>query len=511
MTTFILPEGRAALARRICVATTSVCLMAGSAAAASAQTPVGPERPALYGAAADVTAPLGVVRTPVAEGQLMSYLVNAAPGTSSTKKAVAAVKVADGTVVQSWPQIGVIIAHSSSAGFRDAVLKAPGRPAQSVGATRTVAVSEGTPGSNRAGPERAGDSMARMFIGPRRDVVKDPLEAEQWDLEQIRADRAHEVTDGSRDVVVGVLDSGVDSTHPDLRANMDPQSSVNCVDAGRPDTTAGAAEPTTSTHGTHVAGTVAAARNGVGIVGVAPGVRLASVKVVNDDGFIYPEYAVCGFMWAGMRQLDVTNNSYFIDPWQFWCDDQADQKAVAQAVRRAVSWSRRQGVVSAAAAGNSAIDLANKTVDDASPNDSTPVSRPIGQQCRDLPTELPGVVTVSSTTQAGTKSGFSNFGAGVVDLSAPGSGVLSTVTGGGYALLSGTSMASPHVAGVLALLKSTHPGATPAELVELARAQAQDTACPSPAGACTGSAADNGYFGQGVVDAYAAVTSRPDR
>ena len=95
-------------------------------------------------------------------------------------------------------------------------------------------------------------------------------------------------------------------------------------------------EPTTSDHGTHVAGTIAAARNGVGIVGVAPNVRIASVKVVNDDGFIYPEYAVCGFVWAGLKHMDVTNNSYYVDPFEFYCEDQPDQYAAKEAVRRAV-------------------------------------------------------------------------------------------------------------------------------------------------------------------------------
>jgi subtilisin family serine protease len=450
-------------------------------------------------------------RIPVRAGELMSYVLNAAPGTASTTRAATAARSAGGTVVQSWPAIGVLVVHSTSARFRTTVLAAAGRPVQSVGATRTIAVAEGTPGTDRRPPRPktgGGDPLSRLYVGPRRAAVKDPREAEQWDMKQIKADQAHQVTDGSRDVVVGVLDSGVESTHPDLKANLDLKSSVSCVDAGRPDTTPGAAEPTNSTHGTHVAGTIAAARNGIGIVGVAPGVKLASVKVVNDAGSIYPEYAICGFMWAGMRKFDVTNNSYFVDPWQFWCDNQADQKAVAVAVGRAVAWSRKQGVVSAAAAGNSAMDLAKKTVDSQSPNDSTPVSRPIGQQCHDLPAELPGVVTVSSTTRAVARSSFSNFGAKIIDVAAPGSDVLSTVTGGGYSLLSGTSMASPHVAGVLALLKGKHPAATPDELVKLLRGQAQDTACPKPAGACTGSAADNGYFGDGVVDAKGAVTAR---
>ena len=124
----------------------------------------------------------------------------------------------------------------------------------------------------------------------------DPREAEQWDMPMIKADQAHQITDGS-------------PQRPRRRARQRhrrrpprPRRQHRRRQLGqlhrrrptRPSATGW--QPTTSDHGTHVAGTIAAARNGVGIVGVAPDVRMASVKVVNDDGFIYPEYAVCGFV-----------------------------------------------------------------------------------------------------------------------------------------------------------------------------------------------------------------------
>ncbi len=159
---------------------------------------------------------------------------------------------------------------------------------------------------------------------------------------------------------------------------------------------------------------------------------MASVKVVNDAGFIYPEYAVCGFVWAGLHGMDVTNNSYYVDPFEFYCEDQPDQYAAKEAVRRAVEWSTERGVVHAAAAGNAAYDLANKTDDNGSPDDTTPVRRTINSGCHDIPTELDGVVTVSSLQRfpAGTLqsrlSSFSNRGLGVIDVAAPGSSILST-------------------------------------------------------------------------------------
>jgi subtilisin family serine protease len=457
------------------------------------------------------------------DGLLMSYVVNAKtenPG--QTLLAERAVRAAGGTVVQSWPEIGVVIAHSTRAAFRaDVVRLAEGHAVGSVGATRTVAVTEGTPGAeaptNGASP---GESWHSKTAGQPTvdglaagDVIAaapaaDPREVDQWDMQLIKADQAHAVTDGSRDVLVGDLDSGIDVTHPDLAPNIDAADSVSCIDAGRPDTSPTSYLPTTSGHGTHTAGTIVAARNGIGIVGVAPNVRIASVKVVNDDGFIYPEYAICGFMWAALHHMDVTNNSYFIDPWEFWCADQPDQAAGMDAVARAVRFSEQHGVVSAAAAGNSALDLANKTTDADSPDDQPPsgiVNRTINNDCKDLPTELPGVATVSSITRTSALSSFSNIGLGVIDVAAPGSSVLSTYPGGRYVLMSGTSMASPHAAGVLALLKSTHPDATPAQLIDMLRAEADDHACPTGVTRCTGTDADNGYYGEGITDALDAV------
>ena len=486
-------------------------------------------------AGADVTATAtptsaadGATSTPVPisapDGTVMSYVLNARNATpGQTRLLERAVVDAGAVVVQAWPQIGVVVAHSDRASFRDTVREDAGSVLESVGATRTVGVSEGTPEGVAApwGPGASGwkkdvrkDDDGDVGSEPTTGAA-DPREAEQWDLTMIKADLAHQVTDGDRDVLVGVLDSGIDADHPDLAENIDVESSVNCSDAGRPDRSATGWQPTTSDHGTHVAGTIAAARNGVGIVGVAPGVRMASVKVVNDAGFIYPEYAVCGFIWAATQGMDVTNNSYYVDPFMYYCEDQPDQYAAKEAVRRAVAWSTDRGVVHAAAAGNAATDLANNTTDTTSPDDSTPIARQINDGCEDIPTELDGVVTVSSMQRfpAGTMdsrlSGFSNRGLGVIDVAAPGSSILSTITrDNGYGLKSGTSMASPHVAGVLALMKSAHPELTPAEMVARLRAQADDKPCgTTTSGApCVGPAEDNSYFGEGVVDALDAVS-----
>lgn len=486
---------------------------------------------AAFGSMASASTQAEPVSTPVTintpDGQLMSYVVNvdvANPG--HTVVVENAVRRAGGVVVQSWPQIGVVVAHSTNGSFRQDVAKAGGKFVESVGATRTVAVTEGTPdnlGRNwngasdyKKGAKKAANGDIEAEITPAGPT--DPREGEQWDLTMIKADQAHAITDGSRNVLVGVLDSGIDADHPDLVKNLDVANSVNCTGAGRPSTTGW--EPTTSDHGTHVAGTIAAARNGVGIVGVAPNVRLASVKVVNDAGFIYPEYAVCGFVEAGLKHMDVTNNSYYVDPFEFYCEDQPDQYAAKEAVRRAVTWSTKQGVVHAAAAGNSARDLADKSSfkDTTSPDDQPAsgfVTRTLNSGCEDIPTELDGVVTVSSLqsnplgSQTSRLSSFSNRGLGKIDVAAPGSTILSTiVNNNGYGTKSGTSMASPHVAGVLALMKSVHPTWTPAQMIEKLRSQADDKACNPATGGpvCVGPADDNSYFGEGIVDALDAVS-----
>jgi subtilisin family serine protease len=505
------------LRRRGLVAAASLAVVAAAAVGGTAAASTSADEP---------TSTPVPISTP--DGRLMSYVVNARianPG--QTRLVEKAVEAAGGVVVQSWPQIGVVVAHSRVSTFRADVVAHGGNAVDSVGATRTVEVTEGTPEAAGASWGRGASDWKKgatkdwngdVEADPTPAATTDPRESEQWDLQMIKADQAHRITDGSRNVLVGVLDSGIDADHPDLVKNLDVANSVNCTDAGRPSTTGW--EPTTSDHGTHVAGTIAATRNGVGIVGVAPNVRLASVKVVNDAGFIYPEYAVCGFVEAGLKHMDVTNNSYYVDPFEFYCEDQPDQYAAKEAVRRAVTWSTKQGVVHAAAAGNSARDLANKSSfqDTTSPDDqpkSGQVARTLNSGCEDIPTELDGVVTVSSLesvptgSQNSRLSGFSNRGLGKIDVAAPGSRILSTVVANnGYGTKSGTSMASPHVAGVLALMKSVHPTWTPAQMIEKLREQADDKACGTTTSGpvCTGPVEDNSFFGEGVVDALDAVS-----
>ncbi|MPY58826.1 S8 family peptidase [Streptomyces spongiae] len=457
----------------------------------------------------------------------LSYVVNVRPGHGTSSHVKKAITKAGGTIVTSYDRIGVIVVHSSDAGFATAIRKVRG--VQSAGATRTAPL----PAQSTTDLDTPKVLTAKEAAAADAEAGQDPLEPLQWDLPAIKADKAHEKSLGSRNVTVAVIDTGVDDTHPDIAPNFDRKASVNCV-TGKPDTTDGAWRPgaTESPHGTHVAGEIAAAKNGVGMTGVAPGVKVSGIKVSTPAGFFYTEAVVCGFMWAAEHGVDVTNNSYYTDPWYFNCKDDPDQKALVDAITRASRYAEKKGAVNVAAAGNENYDLASDEITDpSSPNDTTPSDRVVDpSKCLDIPTQLPGVVTVASTGAKGIKSSFSNHGLGVIDIAAPGgdstryqtpappatSGlILGTLPGGTWGYMAGTSMASPHVAGVAALIKSTHPYAPPALVKALLYAEADATACTDPYdidgdgkvdAVCEGSKNRNGFYGWGTADALDAVT-----
>ncbi|GAB2847909.1 S8 family peptidase [Lentzea nigeriaca] len=425
--------------------------------------------------------------TPAAAAPLAgtrAYLVITAPG--ATSGAASAITSNSGTVWATYDAIGVIVAHSGATDFASRMRTVTG--VQKVGATRTSDV-----------PAAAANPAIPAAKPQSTPATSEPVRS---DMTQIGADKAWAVNQGSANVTVGVLDTGVDDLHDDLKTNFDAANSASCA-YGKLDTRAGAWRDV-DTHGTHVAGTIAAAKNGRGMVGVAPGVKIASVRIAEPDtAFFFAENTICAMVFAGDRGFEVTNNSYYTDPWLFNCPDNADQDAILEGVKRAVAYAEGKGVLNVAAAGNENYNLANKTTDSTSPNDSTAVQRTVTNACLSMPTEASGVVTVSSITSSNSKSSFSNYGTDKIHIAAPGDSVYSTVPGGGYGLKSGTSMASPHVAGVAALLKSTNPTATPAQLRQLLATQADDLSCTDSR--CSGTTAKNNFFGEGRVDALAAV------
>jgi subtilisin family serine protease len=471
---------------------------------------------AIAGAAADAAA----ART---------YVVLYKSGASSAG-AAQAVQRAGGTLVANYRQIGVVVARSTSADFASSVESASG--VQSAAATGAFGVG--------LGPSQA-DNGPLPGSAPATDG--DTLSGLQWDMRQIHTPEAHAITGGSPQVVVGDIDTGLDFTHPDLAPNYDASRSTDC--------TSGAPAPLlpgndVNGHGTHTAGTIAAASNGSGIVGVAPNVKIAGVKTATDDGFFFPEAVVCAYVWSAEHGIDVTNNSYFADPWLFNCRNDAGQRAIWQAERRAIRYAQARGTLVIASEGNDATDLSHPTIDNVSPDDTTPVEREITNACSVVPVEVPGVVGVTATGNLQLKSFYSSYGISTADVAAPGGDsilqltaaapngrVLSTWpsaapclpartvidpgTGAKYCYAQGTSMAGPHAVGVAALIMSQTGKRGSAAGAALQQAT-NPLPCPDTSiydffpqqtsgepQTCTGSPGHNSFYGSGEVDALKAV------
>src|SRR6266508_2800954 len=352
--------------------------------------------------------------TGVTQTYIVLYKKNATPS-----DAASTVSKAGGTLVYSYKQIGVLIASSDNALFTANLLK----DSNVQGASATAGF------ATQLSDEVATDETASPLPDNAPATDSDSLSGLQWDMVQIHTPEAHAITGGSPSVLVGDIDTGLDYTHPDLAANVDSANSVNCV-SGVPVAGAVAADDDNG-HGTHTAGTIAAAANGIGIVGVAPNVKIAGIKAGNADGFFFPQAVICGFMWAATHHMDVTNNSYFADAWEYNCRNDPVQRAIWNAEQRAILYAEQQGVTVVAAEGNDSDDTAHPTQDQTSPDDTTPVTRDITNACVIIPVEVPGVIGVSATGSAaqGTSAGqyadhrksfYSSFGVGVTQLAAPG-------------------------------------------------------------------------------------------
>ncbi|CAA9395297.1 MAG: Secreted subtilisin-like protease [uncultured Nocardioides sp.] len=364
--------------------------------------------------------------------------------------------------------------------------------------------------------DSVGSDFAVKMFADAPEPSADPLEGQQWDMQQIRTEQAHAKQAGVPAVDVGVLDSGIDGRHPDFMkngvSNVDCSRGRDSLAALPPGVAVGTPDVCSDNqfHGTHVAGTIGARANGLGIVGVAPNVTLVPVKVCDSSGYCYASPVVDGITYAGDQQLDVINMSFFVDDnefqesTEFKCASDPVQRTFRQAVERAISYARSRGVTPVAALGNSDQDLAHPVGED---------GQPISNECEVVPAETQGVVGTASLGRRSEKAGYSNYGTGMTDVAAPGGNgqtgncsttILSTFPGGGYICIQGTSMASPHAAGVAALIVSQfgRVGADgdvklPPQTVENYLQQtAVDIGLP-------------GYdecFGNGRIDAFRAVT-----
>ncbi|HKY33809.1 MAG TPA: S8 family serine peptidase [Candidatus Polarisedimenticolia bacterium] len=301
-------------------------------------------------------------------------------------------------------------------------------------------------------------AMSRMSRNPNVEYVEpdyirtvevipnDPRFGELYGMTRIDADMAWGITRGSHGVVVAVIDTGVDHGHPDLAANMwrnpgeIPANGIDDDGNGFVDDVHGYdfvnndGNPFDDNgHGTHCAGTIGAVgNNGIGVVGVNWDVSIMAVKFLSAGGSGSTTNAISSVEYATMMGADLTSNS-----WGGGGFSQALFEAIAEAGAAEIPF--------IAAAGNSG---SNNDVGDHFPSDY----------------DLVNVVAVAASDSNDAPASFTSYGATSVDLAAPGVNILSTQPGGGYQLLSGTSMATPHVAGAAALLKSRFPNIPAAQL-----------------------------------------------
>lgn len=258
--------------------------------------------------------------------------------------------------------------------------------------------------------------------------------------EDVNAERAWEMTRGDKDLVVAVIDTGVDYRHADLKNNMWVNKAELNGEAGVDDDGNGYVDDVYGydfankdgdpmdghSHGTHCAGVIGASHNNQGVMGVMSDVQIMGIKFLTDRGSGETIDAISSIEYAIKNGADIMSNS--------WGGGER-----SEALKEAIVAARDAGILFVAAAGNSRSD-----------NDARP-TYPANYK-------VDNVITVGAMDGKGKKAGFSNYGEKTVHVFAPGVNILSTVNNGGYKKMSGTSMATPMVSGVLGLLLANEPG-----------------------------------------------------
>ncbi|MBI0577742.1 S8 family serine peptidase [Neobacillus cucumis] len=279
-------------------------------------------------------------------------------------------------------------------------------------------------------------------------IPQEPDYSKQWYLNKIQMPKAWDITKGSSQIKVAVIDDGVQQDHPDLKGKI--VSPFNAV--------TGNARYTPHEHATHVAGIIAASFNKTGIAGIAPNVKIMPINVF--DGEEASDYAVAlGIKYAVEHHADVINMSLGSPNYSVLLDYYAN-------------YAKSKGVILIAAAGND------------------------GTFTKTYPAALNSVVGVGATSSSDHVAFYSNKGS-FVDFTAPGSNIFSSINGSSYAPLTGTSMASPVVSGVAALIRSRNPFLTPDQVESVMKHSVIDL----------GAKGRDDYYGYGRIDAYKAVSN----
>jgi hypothetical protein len=266
------------------------------------------------------------------------------------------------------------------------------------------------------------------FIRHTSMIPNDPLFDRQWGLRKIDAPAAWETTVGSPSIVVAVIDTGVDLTHPDLQGRL--VQGRNFLEADQPPQDDGG-------HGTHVAGTIAATiNNSQGVAGVAPGTSIMPIKALKANGSGRDSVVAQGVRWAADNGARIINMSF-------------GGTEISPVLTESIAYAARKGIITVVAAGNEGADTPS------------------------YPAATAPNISVAATDQGDHRGSYSNYGDWIV-ISAPGTGIWSTFWGGqsSYRIDNGTSMAAPHVSGVIALMLSVRPDLTISEITTVLRTTA---------------------------------------
>jgi subtilisin family serine protease len=416
---------------------------------------------------------------------------------------------ANGKVTKVLTEAGLAIATSDDPNFATKAAKISG--------VRSVVHDFTYQGFDLA-KERAVE-VASTNVNPASTGDSNPYFPLQWGATAIQAPAAWNTGALGQGVLVADLDGGFELTHPDLAGNI--AGSISFVPG---ETAQFVGPPTSSSHGTHTAGTIAAIDNNIGVVGIAPQAKLLLIKVLGDGGSGDFSWLLQGLLYAVQKHADVANmslgaaiprNGKFLDDEGNVVNDTKATQELLVAISKVTGYATKNGMTLIAAAGNDAND-GNK--------DASLVN---------IPADATGVISISATAPLGwAKSplttnldrfaSYSNYGTPAVSFAAPGGDflyyytsatelatvakivrpvyifdeVFSTGRNGGYAWMAGTSMATPHATGVAALIIGKNGGdMDPARVEAALRASADDLGKPGR----------DPYYGYGRVNAYRAV------